>query len=272
MHVDELGLPFAVSWLEDATGVPAVVLPGGPCRGPEYLGDLAGLGAVRSLVVLHPRGTPRSGGLSRGWWADAADVVALADALALETIDVVAHSAGTRLALATAAQFPDRVRSMTLLTPPASWLTGTPSDVDQLAATHAEPEALEALTALARYDPHTEPEFQESFRRQAPATYAHWTTREQQHSTRGDVSLSAASAWFTGIPDDAADRIRAMRPPRCLVIGGDRDFLTGVQPVRDYAQLLDAELAMITDCGHYPWVEQPADFLALTSAWLTSRL
>ncbi|WP_218683114.1 alpha/beta fold hydrolase, partial [Microbacterium sp. BF1] len=41
----------------------------------------------------------------------------------LESIDLVAHSAGTRLALATATQFPDRVRSMALITPPATWLT-----------------------------------------------------------------------------------------------------------------------------------------------------
>ena len=45
----------------------------------DNLLDLAGVGDDRPLVVLHPRGTPRSGGLSRGWWADAADVVLLVD-------------------------------------------------------------------------------------------------------------------------------------------------------------------------------------------------
>ncbi|WP_308289698.1 alpha/beta hydrolase, partial [Microbacterium sp. BF1] len=123
VRVADLRLPFFASTIGNATGEPAIVLPGGPCRGPEYLGDFAGLGNDRSLVVLHPRGTPRSGGLSRGWWADAADVITLADALGLESIDLVAHSAGTRLALATATQFPDRVRSMALITPPATWLT-----------------------------------------------------------------------------------------------------------------------------------------------------
>ncbi|MFB7252482.1 alpha/beta fold hydrolase [Microbacterium sp. NPDC056234] len=268
MRIDDDLLPFAVSCLGDAAGKPAILLPGGPCRDPEYLSHFAGVGDDHPLIVLHPRGTLRSGGLSGGWWADAADVMALADALGLEVVDLVAHSAGTRLALATAAQFPDRVRSMALITPPATWLTRTPSDVESLTAIYAEPEALGALAAISTDDPDTESEFRESFLRQAPASYAHWTHTEQAHARVGIVGLAAARAWFANIPDDAGDRIRATPIPPTLVIGGDRDLLTGVQPVRDYAATLDAELAVIADCGHYPWVEQPAAFRKLLSQWL----
>lgn len=270
VRVADLQLPFFVSTIGNAGGEPAIVLPGGPCRGPEYLGDFAGIGNDRPLVVLHPRGTPCSGGLSRGWWADAADVIRLADALGLESVDLVAHSAGTRLALATATQFPGRVRSMALITPPATWLTGTASDTDSLAATYAEREAVDALSAMSVDDPATESEFRESFLRQAPASYAHWTRTEQTHATLGAVGLAAAIAWFTNIPDDAAARIRAMHPTRTLVIGGDRDLLTGAQPVRDYAATLHADLEMIPDCGHYPWIEQPTSFRERLSLWLTT--
>lgn len=271
MNTGDLRLPFFVSALGDADGEPAIILPGGPCRGPEYLGDFAGIGDDRALVVLHPRGTPRSGGLSRGWWTDATDVMMLVDALGLEAVDLVAHSAGTRLALATAAQFPGRVRSMALVTPPAAWLTGTASDVESLAADHAEPDALDALAAMAVDDPRTESEFRESFLRQAPASYARWARAERAHAALGAVGLAAAEAWFTDIPDDAADRIRAMPPTRSLVVGGDRDLLTGVQPVRDYAATLDAELDRIAECGHYPWIEQPARFRERLSPWLTAQ-
>lgn len=168
-----LALPFAVTALGDGVGDPVIVLPGGPCRGPEYLGDFAGVGDVRPLIVLHPRGTPRSGGLSRGWWADASDVILLADALGLSSFDVIAHSAGTRLALATAAQFTSRVGSMALITPPASWLSGTPSDAESIAEDWATAEAREALAAMTTDDPATESEFRVAFRRQAPrATHA----------------------------------------------------------------------------------------------------
>ncbi|MEL4317452.1 alpha/beta hydrolase [Leifsonia sp. YIM 134122] len=270
MRTDNLDLPFAVTALGHVSGKPAIVLPGGPCRGPEYLGDLAGLADSHALVVLHPRGTPRSEGLSRGWWSDADDVIALADAIGTDIVDLVAHSAGTRLALATAARFPGRVRSMALVTPPASWLTGTPTDAESIAAQRTEPAVATALAAMEHDDPTTESAFQESFFRQAPASYAHWTEIEQSHSAVGEVSRAAAIAWFNDVPTNAPDRIRTMHSPPTLVIGGDQDLLTGVQPVRDYAAVLDAELSVIADCGHYPWVEQPEVFHRVLHTWLAT--
>lgn len=269
MNLDALDLPFAVTALGDGEGDPLIVLPGGPRRGPEYLGDLAGVGDIRPLVVLHPRGTPRSGGLSRGWWTDASDVILLADALGLDSVDVIAHSAGTRLALATATRFTSRVGSMALITPPASWLSGTPSDAEEVAENQATGEAREAFAAMMADDPSTEAEFREAFQRQAPASYAHWTAVERAHARVGAVSLASAEAWFVDIPSNAADRIRATRQPRALVVAGGRDLLTGVQPVADYASLLGASYTLIEDCGHYPWVEQPEAFRHILEQWLT---
>ncbi|MDQ1136574.1 pimeloyl-ACP methyl ester carboxylesterase [Microbacterium sp. SORGH_AS 1204] len=260
-------LPFAASSLGTSMGEPAIVLPGGPCRGVEYLGDLAGLGDDRSLFVLHPRGTLTTGGLSRGWWTDADDVVLLADALGLDRVDLVGHSAGTRLALAAAVRHPDRVRSLALITPPASWLTGTASDAEAL-LTDADPEVRAGYRALAENDADTPASFQEQFLRQAPASYAHWTARESAHARVGRLDRDAAHAWFRDIPADAAGRILGADLPPTLVIGGDRDLLTGVAPVRSYADALGASLTMLADCGHYPWIEQPDTFRASARAWL----
>ncbi len=267
--LDDLGLGFVASRLGSASGDPAIFLPGGPCRGVEYLGNLAGLGEDRALVVLHPRGTPTSGGFSRGWWADAGDVIALADAIGLASFDLIGHSAGTRLALATAAQFTSRVRSLLLITPPATWLSGTASDVDVLAAQHADPAAREGIRLLSSTEhPDTEAGFRALFRRQAPAGYAHWTETTRAHSRIGEVSRRSAGAWFQDIPDEVADRILETALPPAHVIGGDRDYLTGLQPVLDYAERLEADATMIHDCGHYPWVEQPDTFRRTAGAWL----
>jgi pimeloyl-ACP methyl ester carboxylesterase len=160
---------------------------------------------------------------------------------------------------------------MALVTPPSSWLTGTPSDVESLAEIYAERDALDGLAAMSADEPSTESDFQESFLRLAPASYAHWTETERAHASVGGVSLAAVSAWFTHIPDDACDRIRSMPLSRTLVIGGDRDLLTGVRPVRDYAATLGAELVLIADCGHYPWIEQPSSFKQILSPWLTAH-
>jgi len=251
------------------------VLPGGPCRGPEYLGDLAGVAELapdRDFVVLHPRGTPRSGGRSRGWWTDAEDIAEVIDSSGIAAVDLIAHSAGTRLALATAARFTERIRSLALVTPPASWLTGSPYDGDSLPADRDDPAVAAAILSLSHeQEPATEDEFRTAFLRQAPASYAHWGGREQAHARVGSISLAAASAWFDDIPDDAVEVIRSAPLPPALVIGGDRDLLTGVQPVADYAAALGARLTMIGDCGHYPWVEQPDAFREVLAEWLTCR-
>ena len=271
MTTHDVGTTVAVTRIGHTSTDPTIVLPGGPCRGPEYLEDLAGLGDTHAFAVLHPRGTPLSGGLSRGWWSDADDVIALADALELSQVDLIAHSAGTRLALATAVRYPDRVASMALITPPASWLTDTPYDGAPIADIRTDAAFIDAMTSLEQDQPDTEEAFRKTFLRQAPATYAQWTAHEKAHAAVGAMSLAAAGAWFTDIPVDAAARIRSAELPPTLVIGGAEDLLTGVQPVVAYAQALGADLSMIDDCGHYPWVEQPGAFSRLVDEWLADR-
>jgi len=259
----------AVSSEASAAGAdPVLILPGGPCRGPEYLGSFSGLGDEHPFLVLHPRGTPRVGGLSRGWWTDADDVIAAADALGVDRLRLIGHSAGTRLILAVATRFPERVESMVLVTPPATWLTGTPYDGDDLPADRDDPSVAAAIAALEEADAPTEAAFREQFLRQAPASYAHWGAAEREHATVGAMSLAAAHAWFDGIPDDAATQVRSAPRVPTLVVAGDRDLLTGLQPVIDYADALGAGLRVLDDCGHYPWVEQPEAFREVMSDWL----
>jgi pimeloyl-ACP methyl ester carboxylesterase len=264
----EDGTRIAVQLVGAASGPPVIVLPGGPCRSPEYLEDLAGLAAVRPLAVLHPRGTPATGTLSRGWWADAADVVAVADALGLEQADLLAHSAGAQLALAAAAQYPGRVRSLLLVTPALAWLTGTDHDGAAIAARRTEPVIARALASMAGPVPEDEARFQEQAPIQRPAGYARWTPREQAHSPVGPTSMAAQAAWSRGIPEDVADRIRRAALPPTLVIGGTEDILVGDAPVRAGARALGTRLEMIEDCGHYPWVEQPDAFRRRVDPWV----
>jgi len=264
-------LATAVSVIGDGDREPAIVLPGGPCRDPEYLADLAGIGDSRPLIVMHPRGTVSSGGLSRGWWTDAQDVGNLTRALGLDSVDVIAHSAGTRLALAAATQYPGLVRSMLLITPPASWLSMSESDSAALAESQGDPFIAEAFRSMLVDEPTSEREFQDSLRRHAPAGYAKWGDREKAHAKVGAMNWEAATTWFNDIPADVVARIAAADLPPTLVIGGDQDLLTGVQPVREYAEVVGAEVAFIRECGHYPWIEQPEAFAALAGRWLSGR-
>ncbi|MFF2372181.1 alpha/beta fold hydrolase [Agromyces sp. NPDC058110] len=251
-----------------AEQAPALVVPGGPCRGVDYLEDLAGVGAERPLAVLHPRGTPTSGGRSNGWWADADDLVALADHLGLDRFDVIGHSAGTRLVLAASARFPQRVRRMALVTPAAAWLTVAAWDGDAIGGRRGDPAVFAALESLTGPQPLDQRQWETARAVEGPAGYARWTERERAHSTVGGWELASVEAWFTGVPDDAATRILAAPRVPTTVIGGDADILSGVAPVEAYAAALGAELRLLDDCGHYPWVEQPEAFREALGAWL----
>ncbi|MFF2388049.1 alpha/beta fold hydrolase [Agromyces sp. NPDC058104] len=255
---------------EDAS---AIVVPGGPCRGAEYLEDLAGAAdaAGRALAVLHPRGTPTTGGLSRGWWTDADDLADLADHLGLDAVDIVAHSAGTRLALAAWARTPERVARLALITPAAAWFTAEPRDSIEIGRRRNDPLVDRALDSMTGAEPRDQAEFERAREIEGPAGYARWTGREQRHAAVGAWSLAALDAYFTDIPGDAVERIMAAPARPALVIAGDEDILVGVRTVEAYAEAIGAELRWLEGCGHYPWVEQPDEFRSALVGWLRSR-
>lgn len=254
------GTRIVFSWIGAPAPDPAVFVPGGPARGVEYLADLARDDESRAVAVLHPRGTPTTGSLSRGWWTDADDLIALLDRLGLASADIVAHSAGTRLALAAAARYPHRVRSLTLITPSASWFTTVEHDGAAIARARGDGVIDAAVLALRAETAAGQVAFDRRRAASDPAGYAHWGARERAHATAGAWAWDAAAAWFRDVPADAADRIRAAVPARVTVISGRDDILSGREPVRAYAAALNARLDEIEGCGHYPWVEQPAAF------------
>src|SRR5690349_17132178 len=125
LHYDVLG--------EDCSGDPLVVLAGGAAHHPEYLGDLAGFDSVRTLVILHQRGVGRSQAAPPASWLELArDVAALRQHLGLDRLDLLGHSAGTRVAIAYAAAYPDTLHRLCLVTPPALWLVDAEDDRDIL--------------------------------------------------------------------------------------------------------------------------------------------
>lgn len=58
-----------------------------------------------------------------------------------------------------------------------------------------------------------------------------------------------------------------------LIIVGDDDFQCDPvsQAARMHENLPDSTLAIIKDCGHFPWVEQPEAFRAACAAWFDEQ-
>lgn len=270
LHYDVLGDDAAPS---------LVALGGGPGRHPAYLGDLAGLSARWRLVVPHLRGvgeSPRPADPTQGSaWHQAEDLEALREHLGLATLSVVGHSAGTRLAVAYAARWPQRVDRLVLVTPPAQGLSSAPSDAEAIAAQRrGDPLADRALAALASDDePASDAALTAWHRTVAPITYARWGDAERAHAAVGAFHLGAATDYFSvAAPADLAARLTALAAPVLVVAGAD-DVLTGLAPVVALADAIPHGRCVVLDgCGHYPWVERPAAFRAAVDPFLEAGL
>ncbi|MFN0179478.1 MAG: alpha/beta fold hydrolase [Gemmatimonadales bacterium] len=99
-----------------------IVVPGGPGRSMDYLGPAIGpLASAATWIIYDPRGTGRSRGPSGtaplGLAADVADLEALRLALGIERVGLVGHNTGAAVAAHYAAQHPEVVRRLALISP-----------------------------------------------------------------------------------------------------------------------------------------------------------
>lgn len=267
LHYDILG--------EGRSREPIIVLGGGAARHPEYLGDLAGLDSVRTLLILHQRGVGHSEAAPPAAWPQLAhDVAALRQHLDLGRIDLLGHSAGTRIAMAYAAAHPDTIHRLCLVTPPAQWLVeGEDDTAAMVEKRRGEPwfddfeKILPALEQVSSYAG-----FRELAPRAAPLGYATWDERAQAHDAVGAWYDPAGEAFFTQPPDPGmAQALTAVHAP-VLVIAGAQDALVGLAPVLALAELFPAGRSVVIDAaGHYPWVEQPTAFRHAVDAFFTTE-
>jgi pimeloyl-ACP methyl ester carboxylesterase len=263
---------------EHGDGRPLVALAGGAGAHPSYLGDLAGLSG--RLIVPHLRGVGLSPAtddpLQGSYWRQADDLEALREHLGLDRLTLTGHSAGTRLAVAYAARHPERIERMLLITPRTEYLVDEPPDLGELLAARAErePEFSAALAAREAGPDLSDPDaaeerFNEWQRECAPFGYAAWTAVEQDHARTMHYYLAAAQAFFSvDPPADLAARLGAVSAP-VLAVAGAEDVSLGIGPVRAMTALFpDGATAVLDRCGHFPWVEQPAEFRQAAEAFL----
>ncbi len=259
LHYDVLG-----------SGPPLIVLAGGAGRHPDYLGDLAGLSSQHQLVLPHLRGVGRSGDAPlASRWQQADDIARLREHLGLERCVLVGHSAGTRLAIAYAARFPSRVAGLVLVTPPAAYLVDVPSDVPALASGRLHEPAFAAAMAALDQGP-AGGDFNAWQAVVGPVGYARWDDTTRAHAGSGGYSMAAARAFLDGDgPADLIDRLRSVLAPT-LVVAGAQDTAVGMAPVVAVGGLFPhGRAVVIENCGHHPWLEQPAAFRAAVDPFLT---
>ncbi|MFC5664320.1 alpha/beta fold hydrolase [Kitasatospora misakiensis] len=261
-------------------GPPLLCLPGGPGRAAEYLGDLGGLAATRTLILPDTRGTGAS-----ATPADPAtfrvdrlvdDVEALRRHLALDRLDLLGHSAGGGLALLYAAAHPDRLSSLTLVTPSFA-AVGLASDTgaeEVIAARAAEPWHAEAVTAYRRIK--SARSFAEAARHRLafePLMYGRWDAAARAHAAADPAqrSLPVSEHYYAGYTpavEQLRGRLGALPCP-VLLLAGELDLWPTAASAAEAASLFPhAALAVQPGAGHYPWLDDPAAFTATVETFL----
>ncbi|MEW2166253.1 alpha/beta hydrolase [Streptomyces sp. NPDC007084] len=261
-------------------GPPLVCLPGGPMQDCSYLGELGGLSAHRRLILADPRGTggsavPEDPATYRcDRLVD--DVEALREHLGLDRLDLLAHSAGTNLAVLYAERHPERVARLALITPSpyavGVEITGAVRRETALLR-HAEPWFPEAFAALERIvagDGDAE-----AFLAIAPFWYGRWDEDARAHRAAEDAhrNQEAAARYGDGAftPDATRAALARLSCP-VLVLAGEVDLNSPPSAVAEVAAVFPhAEMVVQPGAGHFPWLDDAEQFVGTTAGFLARQ-
>jgi proline-specific peptidase len=267
-----------LTYRREGSGPILVCHPGGPGFSSRYLADLAGLGERRTLVLLDPRGTGGSDAPDddRAYATSdyVADVDELREHLGLEQLDLLGHSHGGVVALAYAAAHPKRVRRLVAAD---TLVRLQPEEQEELMARHSdEPWYADARRALEQEDAgdySSEEELDSLAGRFWPMYFATFDERAAQYvetSIAGERANPEALKLFNeGIATwDMRGDLAHIEAPT-LVITGEYDFICGPTCAADIAGGVEgAQKVLVSNCGHFTFVEKPDEFRATVEEFL----
>lgn len=256
-----------------------VCLPGGPARDSVYLGDLGGLDAERTLVILDNRGSGASADASDldSYRVDRLvdDAEALRQHLGLETMNLLGHSGGAQIAALYAARFPGRLNSLILLNG-GQRVVGCVIEGAMFEAFDMRkdepwyPDAMAALQERIANDGYASPEL---MLRQAMFFYGRPWTEEHEAHAAGDAPQkrnTEAMMRFSFQPDlDEVKAGLAKVTAPVLVYTGGVDPAPRPAEAALVAQLFESTKATVVtqpDAGHFPWLDHPSYFVTTIAA------
>lgn len=262
-------------YAEHGSGPPMLVLHGGLGLDQATLRPwLDPLGQHARLIFLDVRGCGQSDPVHEGntvthaTWADDAD--ALRVHLGVERWTVFGHSYGSFLALEYALRYPERLEGLVLCSSaPALAHTG---EAMATARQRGTPEVLSALEAALAGPSPSDAAFEAAWRavaplylhRPAPGALAAITDGVRYRAGAFNASMLGCAASY-----DVRGRLGEIAAPT-LVLSGRHDWICppehGALPLA--RGIPGAEVELLEDSGHFPFVEEPERFLTVVSAWL----
>lgn len=268
--------------VERGGGPSVIVLHGGPGLDHRAFGDyLDPLAARFRLLFVDQRGHGRSDPSEPEHWTLtqlAADVGALASALELDRYAVLGHSFGAFVALQHAVDTPSRAVATIVCAGVAS--TRHFSAIwDALDRLEPPPRRERVRAAMARErEVRTPTELRDVHAEQMPFFFADpddpriaaYEARSANTIRTPAVLRHYAARGYGGI--EVEDQLSGAFGPM-LVVAGRHDPICPVAGGEAIAAgAPDAELLVLERSGHFPFVEQPQEFLAAVERFLAQRL
>jgi pimeloyl-ACP methyl ester carboxylesterase len=265
-------------YLEAGTGPPLLLLHGHEQSATSWRWVIPALGHTHRVLALSLPGHGETAP-AVGDYAPGSDLVrfvaAFLDTLGIDPpLDLVGHSAGGAIALRLALADPQRIRTLTLVDS-----AGLGPEVHPLLALDTLPIIGELAIMISRMPGgdlgrttmSTAMLFAQPWR--VPAEFVTEQHALGRRPGQLEASTAMARALFGphGQRQVLLDHLPTLPTPT-LVIWGGCDYVLPAHHAQTAVTLLPhGRLSVFPDCGHLPHVEQPDQFAAALSDWLTEH-
>jgi proline iminopeptidase len=250
--------PVPLYWASWGAGSRLIVLHGGPGADQRYLlPQMLHLAARRETIFYDQRGggrSPAQGAIT--WRTQVDDLAAVVGEFGLATPSIVGFSWGALLALLAAGTGAVRPRRLVLIDPaPITRQYRAQFEANMAARQEAVAPEREALrqSGLAGRDADTYR--QRAFELSVAGYFAN-PARAHDLTPFRVMGRVQQSVWQSLEDYDLRPQLAHVRCP-AIVVHGRQDPVP-LASSEDVARELGAELVVIDDCGHVPFVEQPA--------------
>ena len=263
-------------WYKVSGNGPVCILPT-PGWGPSselYYLKLKPIESMFTMIYLDTRGSGRSERPDPRAYAMhdfVADIEGLRRHMGVEAMWLMGHSDVGLMILNYASEHSARVERMILVDAPAGNTSKSNDRILRMQLRRNEPWFDSAFAAFQRV-PATQTEFETNMRSIIPFFFASIENVEKNRDTFEKTTFSFDAQRGRGKSDqssvDLAAFLPGMRIPTLIIVGND-DFICP-PPAAEYfhREIVNSKLLVIENAGHFPWLEQPAQFFGGIQAFL----